>query len=212
MFKSMFTGVLLTVALFTGDAALSVAPPAVKIAMQSVVTSQQGRSLGSATYIGNDLFVGCCHAVDNGDNVLLGGREATVIARNEKYDICIMRAVKPVYGLPAARVAKGDVKSGDVVFGVGYGVSYSDEDGLKTVKRRVFAGVVRGFISPDSVSLPEWYIFSSIRGARAGDSGGAVFNSDGELVGDLWGRSQSGRLTYAVDNCILRELLEGVSK
>ena len=194
--------------LLTGSNALAVAPPKVKIAAASVVPCQQGSHLGSCTYIGSDLFVGCNHVAEKDAKVYCGGRECVVVARNEKYDIVVMKAAKAVRGLPAASVASKDVQGGDVVFGVGYGVSYSDEDGLKTVKRRVFAGVVRGTLSPDGVSLNDWYYFSSVKGARSGDSGGAVFNINGELVASLWGRSANGRLTYATDNSILLELLK----
>jgi len=212
MKSQLVAGLLCLASLIAGQSAWGIAPPVVKNSAQAVVPCQQGSHLGSCTYIGDDLFVGCDHVAETDDTVYCGGRACTVVARNSTFDIVVMRAKKPVRGLVAAPVASKDVKVGDVVFGVGYGVSYNDEDGLETVQRRVFAGVVRGHTQPNSVTASEWYWLSSVKGARSGDSGGAIFNINGELVGDLWGRSQDGRITYAVDNTILRDLLKKVKK
>ena len=211
MLKEVFAATLLVVSFAAGEIAFGDAPPAIQAASRSVVSCQQGRYLGSSTYIGDDLFVGCRHvAEDSSKTVTNGGYVCDIVAVNENFDCVVMKSRTPVKGIHAARVADHDVKHGDLVWGVGYGESYSDEDGLETIERRVYAGVVSYFVRPDSVSDTLWYAMVGRKGSVKGDSGGGMFNINGELIASLWGAGVRGRTTYASNNSVLQDLLRGI--
>ena len=206
--RELGAALLISFAIFCGQLTTSVAiePPKVGVAKRSVMPVKAGNALGTATYIGNGLFVGCYHVVEGEETVEIGRWVCDVIAVDKVNDISICRSRTPVV-LPAVKLAPLDSMAGDIIYGIGYGVSYNDEDGLKTINARIYGGVTTHRFTEGS---PQFSLASSWRGARAGDSGGAVVNHKGELVGVIWARDASGRKTYFVNLQDIKKLLKDV--
>lgn len=179
-------------------------------ASESVVGIQSAYGWGSATYIGDGLFISAHHVVEGAEQQpvaivdhhlqkIYGG---FVVAVNTDYDLVIIKADKPeIIVTPAAKVAWDDVKEGDTVHGVGFGVSYSDNK--EGCERRIWSGTVTDFtINIDGVQ-PN--CIQSTNPAIPGDSGGALFNDEGELVGVIHATDYIH--TYSIRNACIHQLL-----
>lgn len=187
-------------------------PAAVLESSDSVFTvnvfSIAGSGRGSATYIGNGLFVSAWHVVDGSnenDTITLTKPDGTcynvsVVAVDDIWDIALLKTDAEVKEA-AVKIAQEDQNPGDYFWGAGYGASMHDD--IVGVELRIFGGWYKGHCRPDTQLRKGWFIFSGE--AIPGDSGGAVFNSKGELVGDLWGKMSD--CTFVVTNSIFRMFL-----
>ncbi len=189
-----------------------VAPPAVMKSSDSVFTvnvfTLTGGGRGSATYIGDGLFASAWHVVDGAtedDTITLTKPDGTcynctIVAFDDVWDIVLLKTEATVKEV-AVKIAQEDQGSGDYFWGAGYGESMHDDE--VGVELRVFGGWYKGHCRPNSQLHKGWFMFSGE--AIPGDSGGAVFNNDGELVGDLWGKMSD--TTFVVTNRLFRKFL-----
>ena len=120
-------------------------------AAESVVGIQSAYGFGSATHIGDGLFVSAHHVVEGAEDqpIAIVDHHLQVIYSgyvkiyNVEYDL-VIKADKPEAVItPAAPVAWDDAKEGDTVHGVGFGVSYSDNK--EGCERRIWSGTVTDF-------------------------------------------------------------------
>ncbi len=185
--------------------------PAIAMAHPSVVAVDTEGGKGSATYVGNGLFVTAYHVVDGADHIFVTDSltkttyPCSVVAVSQEDDIAILRTPFPVL-TPKAKIAPSGVRSGDRVTGWGYGQSYANDK--PPYKRRGFKGSVGSRGKIHSSATDNCYSFDSP--AIPGDSGGGVFNSRGELVGPLFGTDGSN--CYATMNSELHKLMGVLSR
>ena len=201
------------------------------LTVDEAVGESQGQSMSSCTYIGDRLFVTNWHCVSHCNGLIVVsdyGRgisySCDIAAKSQLNDISILRSKSDVVG-SFAKVSQTGVSIGEIVCGYGYGKEYASKASL--VKDGVWPELVprpiRGTVTGMSMGqhdpnrkVPAFksvksgyncYFFSPITPAAIrGDSGGGVFNSNGELIAPLFG--STGSLTYATTNKALRELLE----
>ena len=173
------------------------------------VFTETGAGRGSATYIGDGFFVSAWHVVDGAlpeDTITLTKPDGTcynviVVAVDDVWDIALLKTEAKVKEKPV-KVALEEQKPGDWFWGAGYGASMHDDK--PGTELRIFKGFYKGHCRAPGQLHKGWFMFSN--GAIPGDSGGAVFNSKGQLVGDLWGRLGND-CTFVVTNGIFRKFL-----
>jgi S1-C subfamily serine protease len=137
---------------------------------------------GSGAFISKDgLIVTCAHVVEgtslvqlslNGDNSKLspiryktaGKTLGWVVGRDKVHDVALIRVISPLSGIKPVKVGKS-VKKGLSVLTIGFPGPFN-----KYVTAGVISGSLEGNIFSDLVIAP-------------GNSGGGVFNVNGELVG-----------------------------
>jgi len=223
-------GLLATIALSTGAAIAQSLPmtklePVVQLARTSslatakdsvlLVSSGSGAvSYGSGTYIGNLLLVSAWHVVE-GDtqNIRVGfdGIPATVVGKDSVWDVVILKLAREPGCQPAKLTTDLTCDRGEIFYGIGYGQSMHDADGMATVEKRVFRGKLDAYLGSPGQPVAEWFHFTSDSGIGSipGDSGGGVFRPDGTYVAPLWGSSGHGT---AASRCrVFRRLLQRVS-
>lgn len=179
-------------------------------AAESVVGIQTQTGLGSATYIGDGLYVSAHHVAEGAEDLPIAVidfhlqtiHEGNLVAINRDYDLIIIK-VEDIDSIvtPAAPVAWDDAKEGDIVHGVGFGVSYSDE--IEGCERRIWSGTVAGFRKNIGGHQPNCVL--STNPAIPGDSGGALFNDKGELLGVIHATDYIH--TYSIRNACIHQLL-----
>lgn len=167
-------------------------------------------SLGSCTYIGNGLFVTNNHVVEGCTSGIVRTLEGEkydcrVLVASSEDDIAILESSAPVI-LPSVRIAERPTKAGESVTAYGYGASYHDTD--PAIDRREWVGKVIGNGRIGGSLSDNAYVFSSP--SIPGDSGGGVFNGDGEYIGPLFGTD--GKNTYACMNSELHKLLRSLNR
>ena len=178
-------------------------------AAESVVGVECPTGLGSATYIGDGLFVTAHHVVEGCENLPIIVRDhhlgkiysrVYVVAYDADSDVAILHTKEDVI-TPAAKLAWGDPKEGDLVHGVGFGVSYSDN--REGCERRLWSGIVTDYTLNIGGNQPN--AIQSTNPAIPGDSGGALFNSEGELIGPIHATDYIH--TYSIRNACVHQLL-----
>ncbi|MBL8631126.1 MAG: DegQ family serine endoprotease [Rhodospirillaceae bacterium] len=138
-------------------------------------------SLGSGVIIrSNGIVLTNNHVIANADQitVVLSDRrefEATVIGRDDRTDIAVLRMKIENETLPALDLANSDaIEVGDLVLAIGnpFGVGQTVTSGIVSALARTNVGVadVQSFIQTDAAINP-------------GNSGGALISSDGRLIG-----------------------------
>jgi serine protease Do len=138
-------------------------------------------SLGSGVIIrSNGIVLTNNHVIANADEirVVLSDRrefEATVIGRDDRSDIAVLRMKIEKETLPALELANSDaIEVGDLVLAIGnpFGVGQTVTSGIVSALARTNVGVadVQSFIQTDAAINP-------------GNSGGALISSDGRLIG-----------------------------
>ena len=167
-------------------------------------------SMGSCTYIGNGLFVTNNHVVEGNTRAVvetLDGEKypCDVLITSKEDDIAIIESDAPVI-LPSVRIAKRPVRMDENVKAYGYGASYHDDD--PAIDRREWNGKVVGYGRIGGSMGDNAYLFTNP--AIPGDSGGGVFNDDGEYIAPLFGTD--GRHTYACANSELHKLLRSLDR
>ena len=177
---------------------------------QSVVGIECTNGMGSATYIGDGLFISAHHVVEGCEDqpisivdwhneTIYGG---TVVAYDVASDLVIIKANKPEdVALKAVKVSWDDPIEGDIVTGVGFGVSYSDNK--VGCERRLWAGTVSDYTNNIDGDQPN--CVQSTNPAIPGDSGGALFNAAGELVGVIHATDYIH--TYSIRTACIHKLL-----
>ena len=162
-----------------------------------------GHSYGSGTAVlwGNRLAIlTASHVVRDAREICVRGKtgyhRAAIMRRghDKTWDVAVLVTHTADDFLPAVKLAyraTGHPKPGDPLTSCGFG-----GDGQLKINHGRFR---RYACSVHDSSRTDWMILSGT--ARAGDSGGPVFNSRGELVGVLWGTdghdvvaTQCGRL------------------
>lgn len=141
--------------------------------------SQSGGSLGSAVVMDDDGFVITNHHVIAGMEdlqvVLVDGRTATavLVGTDPDTDIALLKIDLP--DLPRIRVGRSDqLRVGDVVLAIGNPFSIG-----QTVTQGIVSGTGRG-----QLGLSQFENFIQTDAAiNVGNSGGALVNAHGELVG-----------------------------
>ena len=167
---------------------------------QAVVRVEAGNSRGSGVYLGKNLVLTASHIYDGETTatrvIFNDGKSHDGVART--IDTVWDQAVVELTTVPNVQpvfVATANPNIGDPVYAAGFG-----PDG----QLRVFPGVVRAYASPSPNVTSDW--FSLTAGVRQGDSGGPVFNAQGELIGNLWG-SSNGQTTALMAGRTKRFLL-----
>ena len=138
-------------------------------------------SLGSGVIVrGNGIVLTNNHVITGADqiSVVLSDRrefEATVIGKDERTDLAVLRMKLSKETLPALELANSDViEVGDMVLAIGnpFGVGQTVTSGIVSALARTNVGVsdVQSFIQTDAAINP-------------GNSGGALITSDGRLIG-----------------------------
>ncbi len=138
-------------------------------------------SLGSGVIVrGNGIVVTNNHVSAGADqiSVVLSDRrefEATVVGKDERTDLAVLRMKITNETLPALELANSDaVDVGDLVLAIGnpFGVGQTVTSGIVSALARTNVGVadIQSFIQTDAAINP-------------GNSGGALITSDGRLIG-----------------------------
>lgn len=177
-------------------------------ASNSVVGIDSPTGRGSATYIGNGYFVSAHHVVAGSEHrqVLirdwhLGLEYNGVVAIwDEDSDVVIIHTQDLVL-TPPARLAWSDPAVGDMVHGVGFGVSY--QDNKEGCERRLWSGIVTKYTENIGGFAPN--AIQSTNPAIPGDSGGALFNDKGELIGVIHATDYIH--SYSIRNACVHKLL-----
>ncbi len=138
--------------------------------------------------------------------VVIGRRETRVeiVAVNADADLALLRAIAPLANPIAARLGSGVIR-GERVYIVGNPAMYEGsvvEGIVSNVRREVSA-----FMSP--LGRP-WVGFQISGGTTGGNSGGAVYNTRGQLIGvPTAGRRDASFIGFAVPVDIIRKFLAG---
>jgi len=143
------------------------------------------RVIGTGTLVsrGSDwgAVLTCAHLFDEGASAVVAkfpsGRtyRGQLAARDRTYDLAIVK-ITPRPQEPLARIATDHPMAGEKLTFGGYG-----QDG----RWRQVTGVCRGYAHIDGQSGHQTLVIAGR--ARDGDSGGPIWNAQGELVGVLWG-------------------------
>ena len=159
--------------------------PAKHPAVARIVNQKQdGRYLGSGTLVEKDdargLIVTCAHLFRDGVGrvtvAFADGRvfDANVLATDRQWDLAALEIAPPAAS--PVEIAAEAPQPGEWLQSCGYGA-----DG----RYRCNQGQARGYVQTVGTSGPETLELSG--SARQGDSGGPVFNRQGQLAAVLWG-------------------------
>ncbi|MBR6355371.1 MAG: trypsin-like peptidase domain-containing protein [Alphaproteobacteria bacterium] len=99
--------------------------------------------------------------------------EAELVGADEKTDIALLKAVQPVDFKPATFADSENIRVGNAVFAIGnpFGLGNSVSSGIISAKERdIEKGPYDNFIQTDSA-------------INQGNSGGPLFNMDGQIIG-----------------------------
>lgn len=173
----------------------------------TVMINNRGMGGGSGVYLGDGLVLTCSHLFrdsrsgkpDLGRVVVsfVGGEasEATLIAEDQTWDLALLRLTIPPTGVVSAALSSPDKQhaKGEAVAACGYG-------GVGAVRRVV--GRITGFgrDKRDSTSDADTMIISG--SVRNGDSGGPMFNAQGEVCAVLWGCNHTGIYGTRAARCL----------
>jgi hypothetical protein len=161
-------------------------------------------SLGSGSLVARDdsrgIVLTCSHLFDGSDGPIVvsfpGGQRfaATLVDRDRAHDLAALAIRRP----EIAPLTVGSEETTSALTACGFG---------SNGQFRCVAGTVSGRALAAGATFPSL----TIRGAvRPGDSGGAVLNTRGELVGVVWG--QRDGFTYATCGRPVREFLARFAK
>ena len=146
---------------------------------RSMPAERQEGSLGSGVIVrGNGIIVTNSHVVRGADElrVVLNDRRefpAELVAEDETLDLAVLRVDTGGETLPSLRIESGgDIEIGDIVLAIGnpFGVGQTVTSGIVSALGRTNVADASSYIQTDAAVNP-------------GNSGGALVNLDGELVG-----------------------------
>jgi len=135
-------------------------------------------SLGSGVIVrGNGVIVTNAHVVKGADElkIVLNDRreyEAVIVAQDEQTDLAVLQIDTGGETLPSLRLGVSELEIGDIVLAIGnpFGVGQTVTSGIVSALGRTNVTDVSSFIQTDAAVNP-------------GNSGGALFNLSGELIG-----------------------------
>jgi len=142
-------------------------------------------SLGTGVSVGPEHVVTACHVTRRAESIHVqqGGIQLLAVAQlpDTLHDLCLLSV--PGLTAPPAKLGHADsLRLGEPVYALGF------EGGLAL---RARAGVVRAVHAYDGARVVE-----STTAFTSGASGGALFDSEGELVAILTYRLRGDRLSY----------------
>lgn len=166
------------------------------------------RSLGSGVIIRSDGYIVTNnHVIENADEIsvqMLDGREekAVLVGTDIDTDLALLKI--PLDGLPSIPLGRSDqLKVGDVVLAIGnpYGLGHTVTQGIISATGRAQLGLFtfENFIQTDAA-------------INQGNSGGALVNTDGELVGINTAVLSAGLMPDGIGFSIPVNLVRGVSQ
>jgi len=173
-----------------------------------VTSPRQG--LGSGVIISGDgLILTTRHVIDGVDDILVAlwaGRVAgaRVVGSDPGTDLALLEV--DLEGLPAARLAADDsVRAGDVVLAIGnaFGLSHTVTMGIvsATGRGRLNLASYEDFIQTDAA-------------INAGNSGGALINPDGEVVGinsaSMGQETGAQGISFAIPASVVRRVTQEI--
>ena len=147
--------------------------------MQRAPRERVQNSLGSGVIVrSNGIIVTNAHVVNGADElkVVLNDRrefEAELIAQDEQIDLAVLRVNADGERLPTLFIQENnDLEVGDIVLAIGnpFGVGQTVTSGIISALGRTNVSDFSSFIQTDAAVNP-------------GNSGGALVNLDGELIG-----------------------------
>lgn len=169
-------------------------PPAWLAEVRSAIAMIDNRGFGggSGTLVASDLILTCDHLFrdDRSRQSQIGrvsvtfangeGSEGEVIAQDPIWDLALLRLRHPPRSAHPVSISQTLPRPGDAIVSCGFG-------GRGAVWENF--GQVKGYGQDKhrSTSSTDTLIVSGT--ARSGDSGGPMFNAEGELCGVLWGAS-----------------------
>lgn len=177
-------------------------------ASNSVVGIDTPTGRGSATYIGNGYFISAHHVVAGSEHRQVLVRDwhlgveynGVCVVWDEDQDLVVIHTQDAVL-TPPATVSWSDPAVGDRVHGVGFGVSY--QDNKAGCERRLWSGIVTEYVENIGGKAPN--CIQSTNPAIQGDSGGALFNDKGELIGVI--HATDFVHCYSIRNACIHKLL-----
>lgn len=179
-------------------------------------------SLGSAVIVRGDGYLLTNHHVvhdkDNIRAVLWDGRtaDARIVATDPETDLAVLKI--DVDGLPAIRFAAEDsLRIGDVVLAIGnpFGLGQSVSMGIVSAlgAERVNLGLASQELANHQLAAYE-YLIQTDAAVNTGNSGGALVNAEGELVGvntAMFGRGRGAEgISFAIPAETARLVLEDI--
>jgi hypothetical protein len=171
----------------------------------TVMINNRGMGGGSGVYLGDGLVLTCSHLFrdsrtgkpDIGRVVVsfVGGEasEASLIAEDRTWDLALLRLVKVPSGVVSAAISRKQHAKGDSVTACGFGGSGKV---LRAVGRITGFGLDKGNQTEDADTM---IVSGSV---RQGDSGGPMFNDQGEVCAVVWGSNQSCLVGTRAARCL----------
>ncbi|MCS6801058.1 MAG: serine protease [Chloroflexota bacterium] len=158
-------------------------------AVPKVVGSRNGGSgitLGSAATIGDRLAITAYHVVAEAKSITLVFLDGTIaparpVLLEPAADLAVLRADRSLPARPFV-VRDTPVRLGEAQTVIGYRQDAAEQPSVKS-------GRVTGFVTPGALGPDgrDWPLISSDTPASFGDSGGAVLDADGKLMGIVRG-------------------------
>ena len=153
-----------------------------------VVDSSPERSWGSGAYLGQKLVLTCAHLFDDTSSIqgnvwFSDGEQHAFILRqvDHQWDQAVLELRSRPRGKTGLPLAARNPRVGDKLYAYGYGKS-------DTV--HVTEGRVAGYRSTQAYPQTTDWVKMTGR-VESGSSGGPIVNEDGQIVGNLWGVSDS---------------------
>lgn len=173
-------------ALVAGPFLASAAPPQEPVfaTIPQVRQVMCDKTRGTAWRVGSGAYVTARHVI-TGTGCTIDGEPVNITWQSEDHDLAILRTKVWGEGLK--------IDCGGFIDGQGYaGVGYARGGPLQQVIFVMFSANL-------DASLPKWKLFSTLWGARyiPGQSGGPVFDRDGEVVGIVNGYDLVAPLSYS---------------
>ncbi len=169
-------------------------------------------SVGSGVIIrANGLIITNNHVIEGMDEIrvaLADKRQfpAQVVLADPRTDLAVLKVNPGARALPVARIGDSDsLKVGDIVFAIGNPFNVG-----QTVTHGIVSALSRG-----SVGIGDYQFFIQTDAAvNPGNSGGALINMNGELVGintAIYSRSGgSNGIGFAIPVTMVRSIINGV--
>lgn len=151
--------------------------------LASVARVQAGRSVGSGAYLGDRLVLSCAHVFDEIQRTapiavtFPSGEQCYgyLVAIDTTWDQALVELTAEPQATPLC-VAWENPAIGETVTAVGYA------QGRTGMSRR---GRVLKYMAASGAAKADWFALEGA--ATEGCSGGPIFNSDGMVIGNLWG-------------------------